>query len=196
MLLSLDPGRQGFGWGALRTAQLVACNVVPQPERLRDYQQVPVMQVADAVCAAIYRDLCALAERTRDPRLHPDCVRGVVLERMVHYPPSPGAKIKQDERTRTKVANDLLDLQLIGALVAAALCPLMAITLRAAREWKGSTDTAVLERRLLEGLGTVPPLLDEHERALLLAVKPAGLRHNAVDAISLGLQECGRVRWV
>jgi hypothetical protein len=188
MLLSLDPGRQGFGWAAIDARKLVACGVVPQPDKARDYQQVAARSVASGVALVIRQ---ALSERC-DLRL----MGRVVLERMVHYPPSPGAKIKQDERTRTKVANDLLDLQLIGALVAAALCPLMAITLRAAREWKGSTDTAVLERRLLEGLGTVPPLLDEHERALLLAVKPAGLRHNAVDAISLGLQECGRVRWV
>lgn len=187
MILSLDPGRQGFGWAAIDARKLVACGVVPQPDKERDYQQVAARSVAAGVALAIRSDLSKHTTRA--------CTT-LVLERMVHYPPSPGAKIKQDERTRTKVANDLLDLQLIGALVAAALCPLMAITLRAAREWKGSTDTAVLERRLLEGLGTVPPLLDEHERALLLAVKPAGLRHNAIDAVAMGLGETGRVRWV
>jgi hypothetical protein len=188
MLLSLDPGRQGFGWGALQGRGLLQCNVVPQPKKLRDYQQVDVVSVALAVEDSIRAAMGWSSARPPDV--------AVVLERMVHYPPTPGdaKKIKQDERTRTKLANDLLDLNLLGGLVARAFS--RNITVRYPRDWKGTTDTTVLERRLLEGLGTVPPLLDERERALMLAIRPEGLRHNAVDAVAMGLGETGRVRWV
>ncbi len=52
-------------------------------------------------------------------------------------------------------------------------------------EWKGSIDKKVHQARLLKGLS-------ERDRAMIDAVKPASLRHNAIDALGLGLWLIGR----
>ena len=193
--LSLDPGRQGFGWAAYehtltlrQDAKLRACGVVPQPQSKRDFESAALQDVAAKVASDI--------DAALEPLGFTDVNAGAVIERMVLY---PGQKVY--------AANDLLDLQAIGGMVAAALVPLGRITYRRPSEWKGSVDTEVIARRLLE----TPPL--HHTRAVnpltvqeLELLREACLRagyktperpgkaHNIVDAAAMGLVEAGRLR--
>lgn len=54
------------------------------------------------------------------------------------------------------------------------------------REWKGSIPGDVFTQRILDRL-------DPPERAIVDAVMPAGLRHNAIDAVGLALFYLGRM---
>ena len=197
-LLSLDPGRQGFGWAAfdltpnLRTARqdarCRACGVVPQPKSKRDFEAAALQDVAAKVASDI--------DAALEPLGFTDVNAGAVVERMVLY---PGQK--------TYAANDLLDLQAIGGMVAAALVPLRQITYRRPSEWKGSVDTEVIARRLLETPASpMPharnPLTVQEQELLREACLRAGYKtperpgraHNIVDAAAMGLVEVGRLR--
>lgn len=53
-------------------------------------------------------------------------------------------------------------------------------------EWKGTANGDVFCRRILS-------LLTEDEHSLVEAVRPASLRHNAIDAVGLALWDQGRM---
>jgi len=186
-LLALDPGRQGFGWALFERGVLRCCGVFPQPPAPRAHQQPSIWDVsfaaANNVAFGVGKALGVAQSVLR--------VDEVVLEQMVAYPPPRGKK--ETARARTAKANDLLDLQAIGAWVAG--------TFRAsthwveARSWKGGTDTDAIEERLIGRIGN-PSRWTLVEGDLVAAVRPIGLRHNAVDAVAIGLVHLGRLRLV
>lgn len=170
-ILDLDPGRAGFGW-AYHPGYLASAGVVPQPKSLRSYEQPPLEVVAGAVVRAL-RDAAV------DPTL-------VVVERMQIYPPGPTEKPGR----AVAVGNDLLDLQAIGGLVAGWFR--VPVLYRFPRQWKGTTDTDVIEARLRVWRGWQPADAQAWESVQALGKT---LRHNAVDAVAMVLAEAGRIRW-
>lgn len=169
--LALDPGRQGFGWARGAYGQLVAAGVVPQPHTGASLELV----AANVINALLRADT-------------------VVIERMRMYPPKDG-KRRETEQYRTAVANDLLDLQAIGGMVAGALTMPERVRWVHPGAWKGSTTAEQIEARLDAWAGWLPA-----ERPVWAQVKALGktLRHNAVEAVALLLGEHGlaRIRWV
>jgi len=163
LLLSLDPGRQGLGWAAFRDGKLVAAGVVKQPKGPRDYEQASLQEVADNARTEILRTVQGLT------MLLPSPFRSCVVERMTSYPGKG-----------QYAANDLLDLQAIGGMVAGALCPLAGISWLRPQEWKGSVDTEILAGKL----GT---WLSPEELAICAVAEKKHKKrwHNAVDAIHL-----------
>ncbi len=74
---------------------------------------------------------------------------------------------------------DLMDLNVIaGAMGTEWVTP---------SEWKGHVPKDIHQPRILKAL-------DARERALVLFVNPPSLRHNAIDAIGIGLFALGRLR--
>jgi hypothetical protein len=194
--LDLDPGRKGFGWAARLDTTLIAAGAVPPPPPPRDFARAPAVAVAEHAELAIRCALLAAGVPPSGP-----VAASVGVEYMVHYPPKrarrvPGRTVRQpqepDEKARTAIANDLIELQAIGALVARAFVMMpSAITYRTAPQWKGSTDTDVIERRLSEWWGWLPEELPVWNGVMRL---PLGLRHNAVDAGAMSLVRAGRFR--
>lgn len=174
MHLTIDPGMgQGsaLGW---------ACSagpfgVVVPPKAPRDFAQPSVSSVAANAVSCI-----------REALVSWQMIDKVTVEYMVHYPPRPGKRLS--EKARTAIANDLLALQAIGGMVAAAFVIPGQIKWVTPHQWKGSTDTAVLEARLRE-----PGCLSAEELRILDGI-PRALRHNAVDAKVMLMIEQGRFR--
>jgi hypothetical protein len=78
-------------------------------------------------------------------------------------------------------ANDLLDISVIGAIVAGYQRP-TDLVYYAAREWKGQVPKKVTEHRIKK-------ILDQDELVILnrcLKLLPRGLHHNVYDAVALG----------
>lgn len=180
-LLSLDPGRQGFGVAAFPGACLAAATVVPQPQHPPHTQ--PSIADTAAHVVTVLRPLLT----------HLPPITSVVIERMRVYPRVRRAGARQEtEQARTAKANDLLDLQAIGALVAAHFAHPSVIVYRTAPEWKGSTTAEAIEARLDVWRGWSAGEIGAWGR-----VRGIGktLRHNAVEAVALGLGYLGRIRW-
>ena len=195
--LGLDPGRAGFGWGLLTPRlELVAAGVVPQPKGPRDGQQAPLTQVV----AAVLRDICCR------PAFQLAQVWGIqaAVERMRVYPP----REEGNRRSRNLIgelvgkANDLLDLQAIGGLVAGALVPPERVRYWYPAEWKGSLDDEQVQARMCWHAPAnvngerVAGCMTPAERALIEAIKPRGLQHNAWEASGLAMVAAGRLRLV
>jgi hypothetical protein len=108
-----------------------------------------------------------------------------VVERMVSYPTQGRKDSRQAQDAK---ANDLLDLQAIGAFVGAKLAD--AIHYYSAHEWKGQADAEITRMRVVREL-------DERELAILCKAKeeyPDGLHHNIYASLGLGLKYLGRYR--
>jgi hypothetical protein len=103
---------------------------------------------------------------------------GFVTEMPVVYP---------DEQIDPNVA--LTPLVGVLACVSGLLRPNVSRTIYRPREWKGTLDKATFTSRILDRL-------DPAERKLVDAVMPAGLRHNATDAVGLLLKFLGRMERV
>jgi len=74
---------------------------------------------------------------------------------------------------------DLMDLNVIaGALGREWVTP---------AQWKGHAPKEIHQPRILKAL-------DARERELVSCVKPPSLRHNAIDAVGIGLFALGRLR--
>lgn len=110
----------------------------------------------------------------------------VVVEGMYHYPPGPENKLSR--KAQIAVANDLLQLQAIGCLVAGNVGKRWDV--RTASEWKGQVDKDVTKRRA----GRELDLLELTRAQACLAKVPPSLQHNVWDAIALGLTYLGRVK--
>lgn len=103
--------------------------------------------------------------------LRPDVV---IIEKMVVY---PGMRQKGDQ-------NDLITLSIIGGAAAAALRGLETIFVEP-REWKGQVPKAIMSKRILAELSA-----DERTK---IEKMPASLKHNALDAVGLGMWNLGRI---
>lgn len=200
-VLYLDPGRQGPAWAVREGRRMVRAEVVPPTLPRRDFERAHPEDVAASIVDHIVR---GLTRQTPLGPVGPEAFDRVVCEFMVHYPPKapqagPGARRgpKEDARTRTAIANDLIDLASIAGPVAGYFCHPRNLTYVPARAWKGSTSTEALERRLdittERGGFWLPGELD-----LWMKIKRLGktVRHNAVDVMVMGLQDAGRFRVV
>ncbi len=173
-LLSLDPGRKGFGWAFFSAGKLLACGVVKQPKGPRDYAQPSL----EAVAANVEREIrCALDGVLPYYDHRGQVFDRCVIERMTSY---PGQK--------AFAANDLLDLQAIAGLVAGALCPLAGVRYLTPAEWKGQTETEALIAR-------AAMVFSVEEMAILRAMeKKYGktLAHNGWDSALMGKVALGK----
>ncbi len=105
----------------------------------------------------------------------PASVGEVVVERMTTYPGDPGK------------ANDLLDLQALGAFVAGGLGPARCVR---AAEWKGQVPKEIMQR-------CIAKMLDPLETSRLISgtgLAPVSLQHNVYDAVGIGLFAVGRLK--
>lgn len=99
----------------------------------------------------------------------------VVLERMTHYP---------NAKARDAKANDLLDLQMIGATVAGRVLSMDGSLVYArAPEWKGQVPKEIMRERIFAALDNLEKLRLE----VALEKVPKSLQHNVYDAIGIGL---------
>lgn len=112
-----------------------------------------------------------LTEKARQHRDNLDLYMGcrVVVERMWY----------RGVRNSKGTPQDLMDLNLIaGHLGTEWLTP---------QEWKGSIPKKIHHKRILSKL-------TEHELFLVNEVKPASLRHNAIDAVGIALVVSKRMK--
>jgi hypothetical protein len=156
-LLAIDPGKKGLGWSAWNFGELLAAGIARSPRGLHHLGEQAI----------------ALAAQV------PSGADEAVVERMVQYP-SRGRR--DSVQRQDALANDLLDLQAIGGIVAAR-CVTGGIYFATPHEWKGELPKEVVILR-------VRNLLSEGEAKTLegaLEDIPASLRHNALEAVGLGL---------
>ena len=100
----------------------------------------------------------------------------VVVERMTHYP-GLGSKSQP-------AANDLLDLQLIGAFVAGKHLATGGSMIHVRpHEWKGQAPKNIMEKRIERALSD----MELARLSYALEKVPASLQHNVVDAVGIGL---------
>lgn len=95
----------------------------------------------------------------------------VVAERMEHRARRRGQ--------RPVPPQDLIDVNLIAGHLGATRWYLP-------RQWKGSVPKEIHQTH------HILPKLSDTEKKLVLSVKPASLRHNAIDAVGIGLYRLGR----
>lgn len=94
-------------------------------------------------------------------------------------------QVYPDER-RKDPNTSLLPLCGIVGHVSGMLNPYLSRKVYTPREWKGTVDPdAFIERIYIR--------LDSRERAIVDSVMPASLRHNAVEAVGIGLRFLGRL---
>lgn len=98
---------------------------------------------------------------------------------VVEWPQIYGAK---DGERRKEDPNDLLALTFINGEIAATF-PETSVAAIPPRIW---TDGVPKEKRQANFMAPENRQLDALERELIMAIKPAGLRHNAIDAGHLG----------
>jgi hypothetical protein len=161
-LLAIDPGKKALGWSAWAAGELLSAGIARLPRGFRLQGE-----------ASLGAQAVELASQV------PTGAEEAVVERMVQYP----TRGRRDSVQRQDaLANDLLDLQAIGGIVAAR-CVTGGIYFATPHEWKGELPKEVVILR-------VRNLLSEGEAKTLegaLEDIPASLRHNALEAVGLGL---------
>jgi hypothetical protein len=171
-VISIDPGRKCLAlsqWGATRLlgtwlSRVQMSSAAPASQALADLGQAHFGNLALKT-----KGMASVA----------------VVERMVAYPTQGRKDSRQSQDAK---ANDLLDLQAIGAHVAAKLAE--TTVYYSAHEWKGQTDADIVRMRVVREL-------DEYELALLCQAKeayPDSLHHNIYASLGLGLKYLGRYR--
>ena len=171
-LIAIDPGIRGCGVAVFRMARLMTCAYVKNAFRA----PLPLRVEDAARCAAMAREVFEwFPPGLIDTRPSPGVLENQQL--VVEFPQVyQGGAQKGDP-------NDLLLLAgVVSAL--AALCSGIALcTCYRPKEWKGQVPKHIHQRRIEKRLTEV-----ESERVTCdLATVPASLRHNAWDAIGLGL---------
>lgn len=160
--LVCDPGKKHPGWSAWAVTELVACGLARVPKGRHTLGQRALL-IADQLPSGA--DVC-------------------VVERMFHYP-SHG---RRDSRHAADAkANDLLDLQAIGGIIAGR-SGAGEIVYYTARDWKGQRPKEATKH-------LVEKTLTPQERLVYgqaLAQVASGLRHNVIDAVGIGLRHLRR----
>ncbi len=164
--LYIDPGIQCTGAALFHDGELVSAHMI----RATD--------VAEAIRAAyLYRNLFS--------QFSPEHSRDATIE----IPQSYGAARQKGDQ------NDLLSLALVaGAWAGLAVSNGVAVRYLRPAEWKGQVPKEKMHARLLGDVKTRQPgLLTAPERAVLANMPgPTGLKHNAYDAVCMGLVLQGR----
>jgi len=106
------------------------------------------------------------------------------LAHVARVPDPPGAR-RVCERMTTRgrkmrfAHQDLMDVSVVAGAMRAH-------TYYAPSDWKGAVPKEIHQPRILAAL-------DDEEKAMVERVKPAKLRHNAIDAVGIGLYALGRM---
>ena len=166
-LTAIDPGKKALAWAHFDGSSLIKAGLSRFPKDAVTWD----MNLAEYAC---YHAL----------QVPPADV--AVLEGMFQYPPGPQAKLTP--KAQIAVANDLLQLQAIGGIVAGKVGD--KVILLTAAEWKGQVDKSVTQHRLQETLD----LLELTRLQACLAKIPPSMQHNTYDAVALGLTYLGRMR--
>jgi hypothetical protein len=167
-LAAVDPGIRGCGVAVFEGGVLALCQYVVNP--------MEAGGGADAA-ATMAREVYYAIDRFRP--------RALVVE----WPRVYATAIRLG-RSKSD-PNDLLALAGVDAAIA-ALCAdhisgLGSVTSYAPSEWKGQVPKEVM-------LGRIRSKLTRMEDDLVDAVKPASKRHNAIDAVGIGLHHIGRLK--
>lgn len=175
MLLTLDPaiGSSGAtGVALFNGAQLAAAGVIRKPAALGDgiAAQCEVARLAVAWFHA-WRDGVAGSSKFDGD--------DVLVAEWPQVYPGPRGRGKDPNRA-------ILPLCGVVAHVSGMLPAYVQRVQYLPREWKGSIDGDAFTARIY---GRLSP----QELAIVNAVTPAGLRHNAADAVGLGLFHLGRL---
>lgn len=165
-MVSLDPSLRGFGWAAWKAGELAGCGVIAAPDELRNL----------------------------DAWLYLSYEVGSAAARLVGGPVEIVGEKPQVYRGSKADPDDLL--QLAGALGAVA-GHLRGVGLLAAetwtptpRQWKGNRPKEVTSAAAMRAL-TPEETLRLND---CLATVNEAARHNAMDAVALGLRYLKRMR--
>lgn len=158
--IAIDPGKGGhnggLGWSAWEKVDLLSAGLARVKGRLELGHRA--LELASQI---------------------PSGAEEATVEQMFHYPTHG----RRDTIQRAdRVANDLLDLQAIGGIVAAK-CTTGAITYVTAHGWKGEIPKDVVILRVWK------LLTPEEKRTLEACLRgiPESLHHNVLEAVGLGL---------
>jgi hypothetical protein len=164
-LLVVDPGKNALGWAYFGDAGLLyACGVVRAGEHEEN-----IALVARLVIMELHRAIESFPPAKR-----------LVTEQMVVY---PGPQQKGDP-------NDLIALSFISGGGHMLCAPAATLELVTPHEWKGQVPKDIMQKRIERSLSL---LEQQMVTASLQGVAPS-LRHNAWDAVGIGLNALGRLR--
>lgn len=170
-LLAIDPGIRGCGVALFQDGRLAH---VDAEARLAWAAYVPntVARGDDMVA------ILSMARAVRDAVARR--VSGLVVDVLVVEFPQvyAGGKAKGDPR-------DLLTLAAIDGAIGVEIPARRRVLRYFPREWKGQTDADLMLERILERLDALE--VDQ------IAPCRASLRHNAIDAVGIGLKALGRL---
>lgn len=158
-LLSIDPGTKNLGWALFEEERFVLGGCSRTSLRTRDDQ------------VHVHVETIQAALRSYGAGLR---VYGA-LESMKHH----------SRRARSN-PNDLLDVQMVGGLVAGHLC--VRVRTLPATQWKGSIPKSVHHERITRKLDAAElVVLQESVRDV-----PSGNHKEVLDAVGIGLYHLGR----
>lgn len=176
--LTIDPGKSranGLGFAVFVNATLIACGVI-----------VPFSTDLSSVaieCSDLLRSY--VSTFVQDFSV-------AIVEEMKYLPPD-----RRDFKARTRadaVANDLLQLQAVGAFVAGRFSS--RVIFLPARQWKGNRPTNVIQNlcqraMTLSEQAVTGVYLRQGQAPTCI---PAGKEHNIWDAIGIGFAALGRLK--
>jgi hypothetical protein len=163
-MIAIDPGKKNLAWAAFFGAELVSCGLA----RARTGERFDLELNAAALAEGI-----------------PKGFDHAVVERMVHY---ASIHRKDTIQLQDSIANDLLDLQEIGAIVACA-SGATRLFYYTPHQWKGPRPKNVVHKQVRGVLSA------DETKTLETCLKPipSALRHNPLDAVGLGLRHVRRI---
>ncbi len=163
ILLAIDPGIRGCGVAVFDGGWLVHADYVVNPCR-EGNRAAEAASMASWVHGSLWGRFDVTALALEWPRVYATRIASGA---------SPGDP------------NDLLGLAAVSAGIAALYAP-AAATSYCPSEWKGQMPKDVCQKR-------INARLNSRELAFVMAVKPAGKRHNTWDAVGIGLHHLGRL---
>ena len=116
-----------------------------------------------------------------NPKLSRECSAPFARVVMLEKPQIYSSRVSKGD------PNDLVDIAVRGAWLAASMAPKATLVTRLPREWKGTVDPEVMLDRIKDRLSAWE--LGHLDRC----GAPPSLMHNVIDAIGLGLHGVGRL---
>lgn len=170
LTIAIDPGKRGLGWSAFGPAM--------EGNPPTDFLTAGLARLGKVRPPNLGGQAIYLASQV------PGGFAEAVVEQMFQYP-THGRRDSVQRQDR--VANDLLDLQAIGGIVAARCCS-GDITYVTAHGWKGEMPDEVVKRRVEKILSEI----ELRKLSAALADVPEGLHHNMWESTALGLWKLKR----
>lgn len=162
-LLVIDPGKNALGWAYFGDAGFCVAAGV-----VRAGEDEETAYAARACMMALHKAI-----------MHLPTAKRLVTEQMVVY---PGPQSKSDP-------NDLITLTFIAGGGHFLCAPDAELVLIKPAMWKGQVSKEIVKQRMEKRL---TPLESKLLEASLQSVVPS-LRHNGIDAVSIGLVDLGRM---